>query len=278
MESKYKIFIAGIFMLLFFGGIKINNHFYNQKAQKDLEGEVVQSDNNAPTTTTTKATVPPVVKEIPKYTPTTPTNSEAITNPDYLKHPSDYLIDGPPNMLGKFSWGIKDQTVWVEESIDSTELKLSTVIERGGKKILKIVTFNIAWLQNFGNFGNYPVRADKEQLTTSERCWEEGARRWLQQNIVGKRITYRDEGYYYYGYSGEIYGNYRWLVEDNFGQFTIDLAAFIIINGYGKPGFLSKEAEEEYDKKSYNEGYFRQLQDLEGVASLAKRGLWATCQ
>ncbi|MDP3764127.1 MAG: hypothetical protein Q8Q95_00705 [bacterium] len=36
MESKYKIFIAGIFMLLIFGGIKINNYFYNQESQKDL--------------------------------------------------------------------------------------------------------------------------------------------------------------------------------------------------------------------------------------------------
>ncbi|MDP3792210.1 MAG: hypothetical protein Q8Q89_00575 [bacterium] len=37
MESKYKIFIAGIFMLLIFGGIKINNYFYYKNTPPVLQ-------------------------------------------------------------------------------------------------------------------------------------------------------------------------------------------------------------------------------------------------
>ncbi len=242
----------------------------NLPDDKSSNTSTTKSGSNVPTPQTS-----PITSDIPKDTPPEPPKTRPISNPDYVKNPSAYVVDD--SVFGKFSWGIKDQIVWVEGSVDSDTLKFSAVIVRGGEKILKVVTYYIPWLQNFARYGNYEGLVKKEQLTSNERCWEDGAREWLQQNIEGKRIAFLDEGPYYYRYL-ELMGNYRWLVEDNSGKFTVDLAAFVIANGYGRPGFDSEGAKKEYENRSYNTGYFRYLEDLEGVASLKKLGLWGSCQ
>jgi len=249
---------TGIILGLIFLFVRIGygpiNHFYRGTSFDP-------SSNNG--TTQTIAIPPPVFNSEYMTDNTIKTNlapqpslpSTSISNPDYLKDTSVYLVDYENKILSSF----KDP-IWVEEIINSNTLRVSYTITKTGTKILKLQTLSIPWLGDPAEDrsvtqGMAPFQVKSHSIG---QCWENGAREYLKKYFLHTRVD------------------------------LTDIAPFVIKNGYGSvarpsTAYFLQEMKEQHERgigafdADTTPSYFSELTDMEGVASLAKRGLWETC-
>ncbi len=206
--------------------------------------------------------------------PPPPPPVSTITNPDYLKNPSAYLIDNENKVFSS----PKGKTLWVEEVVDSHTLKVSYIIDKAGEKIIKIEVLPIPWLTDpaedriiTGGMVGFMW-----ETTTAGQCWRKGAKEFLQNHFFHSEVFFNATGWNHNGVFGD---DYLLAYSDGTtgshgeGLLYLDLASYVIKNGFG--GF---ELPKNSSKSSGSGDYFFELKDMEEVASLAKRGLWGTCQ
>jgi len=207
----------------------------------------------------------------PPPPPPPPPPNKDITNPDYLKNPSAYLVDFnniiPTNPRGN--------TLWVEGVVNSHTLKISYVINRAEEKILKVEKLLIPGLGDPG--GNRSILWGQARLVDRVECWENATMKFLQTNFLHTRVYFTNTGpskSYMLSYSDGTMGQRGYL----------DLVDYVIKNGYGSldsPESTTRISVRytPYSPQSpQSRSYFNRLESVERVASLAERGLWGECE
>lgn len=203
------------------------------------------------------------------------TEPKQITNPDYLKNPSAYVVDEKDIIISSPA----GKTLWVEDVIDFKTLKVSYIIDKVGEKILKIQSMSILWLGDPAKDRLMDETVDNNfRSPYNLKCWKDGAREFLKNYIL------QSHSYVYLLESGrDATGIKDYMVKftngtlDGQGKIIYyDLAYNVIRNGYGV--YALPQTSYVLDDRNILSDYSSELIDLEKVASLAKRGLWGTCQ
>ena len=158
--------------------------------------------------------------------------------------------------------------------MDSVSLKVSYPIVKVGQNI---IVFKIVGIPGL-NYTQPPTGGEKAD------CREESSIGFLNKNLLHTEVYLTFEG-------TESYSPYsttwRLLTPTPNGEDTMDVAAFIIQNGYGStafhiPAYSAQKSKGEFFKYPgagfLLVGYARNLQDEQEVARLAKRGFWGACQ
>ncbi len=182
-----------------------------------------------------------------------------ITYPEYVQNPSAYLVDWNDEIESTIP---TTHRMWVEDVIDGRTLLVSYVVIRAGVQIL--------------DFGHIRIPG----ITYSdEKCRNDEAFSFLRTDVFHKGVflVREDEGY-------------KLVVEIPGTNQAEDVAARLVRNGYGvatNVGYQSivLSSGEKWEKKWGNLQYFQyeisaiqELKEMEDVARLAKRGIWATCK
>jgi len=188
--------------------------------------------------------------------------AKTITNPEYLKNPSAYVVDYEDVINDK---NVDKSYMWVED-IKVGEIFLSYIIEKEGKKIIKLTSIINLYLDSYFNLPRYELLENASDGIL--QCWKDGTVRFMQSNFLHKRVKS---------------SQYSLLAEDSSGNFTIDIYLATVSNGYGVPSFSKAHVDtrKENDRRGMFTGdleYQRRLLDLTGIAALEKRGLWGTCK
>lgn len=224
----------------------------------------INGSNHVPIEKTSPSTL-----TVPKNTSPVLADTKSISNPDYLKNPSAYLIDadsgGSELPTGK--------TVWVEEILASNLLKISFPIVKAGTNIIKVQTLQIPgleWLEKY-----------------DIKCHADAAKDFMNKYLLHTKIFVQKERSYESKSSDglpRLVTIGKLIMANSGGRNGSDVTSFIIWNGFGIIRFLSA-IEKNYD---ILQGEFiytspgtedqRNLLDQEDVAKLAKRGFWGTCQ
>jgi len=235
----------------------------------------------------------PSSDELPKGDPIELPKEEPITNPVYLKNPSEYLVDR--ENIVEAEWPV-DSELWVEKVEDSAVLLVSYPVVKVGQNILIVRQLKIPALmqQNW-----YPAVT----VTSFEtiKCLEDEAMGFLNRNLLHEYVylIHDDQPYTYVPSEAQLNfdsGHQQWLLQmiDSYGKNKISVAEFVIANGYGSfrwgdSGYNSKDyydtsnyiviSFDDKDYLSYSAGHRRKnLYDQEVVAKLAKRGFWGICK
>ena len=211
----------------------------------------------------------PYPKPTPPITPISPiTNptSPSISNPDYLKNTSVYVVDDK-NAINAGIYSDDVASLWVEDIYSPIGLKVSYVIERGGRKILKFGDIPLIRLDNLGWVPEYKLLKNVGESTL--QCWRDGAVKFLRTNVLHKRVQLT---------LNEANAKIDTvLVEGSSGNPPIDILVMILGNGYGVPSYSASSLSWLNNNDPYKI-HLLYLLDLTGIASLEKRGLWGTCQ
>lgn len=78
-----------------------------------------------------------------------------FSNPEYINKPSDFLVDQTDLVTSNLPI---NEPVWAEGVINENTIKVSFVIEKEGRKILKIKPLSIAYLDSYQNYENEVFR------------------------------------------------------------------------------------------------------------------------
>jgi len=230
---------------------------------------VTQSENN-----TSVADVPLVLSNLnipPTASPDD--NKEIYSNPDYLKNPSGYLVD-TTNKIMSSPYG---KTFWVEDATDYGHLKISYVVESNGEQILEVQTIAIPSIGDPANDQSITngLISSLWKTTSLSRCWNDGAVEFLKANFQGKNLslflTNKATNEYALEYTDGQEG------EHGEGLLLKDAAYLIISNGYGSLAQPSLAKALGQMRTNTVDNNYNELYSAEGVASLAKKGLWGTC-
>ncbi|MDO8600555.1 MAG: zinc ribbon domain-containing protein [bacterium] len=235
-------------------------------------GTPIQTPTPSISNLDTLSVLPPQIPT-PTPSPASPP-SPSISNPDYLKDPSAYLVDYDNKISLQIQTG---KALWVEKIKNSVTLKVSYSIVRAGQNIIVFHDLQIPGLSTLIYWG----AVDKDE---PNQCQEKAAIDFLTKNLLHTEV--------YLAYEGIQNDTTTWrlLMPASNGKDTADVAAFIVWNGYGKHPFnepfymFSKTGEGSFLK--YPTPYTlrpestpaSELTDAQVVASLAKRGFWGTCK
>lgn len=223
---------------------------------------------------------------------------QTITNPDYLKNPSDYLVDYD----GKISETIPlNQMLWVEDVYSDHAFTVSYVSEKLGTKFIGLGVIQIPGLGypltedlNVDDFSGDPFEINKWKSSVYGQCWTQGTLSFLETNTIHKAIymipllespinytklpgAFRPQSF------AEMFETYRLLMDTQKTGEGQDVSTFLVWNGYAvasESDFISTEqGRTAYNNMVKAKQKFRQeLKDMEEVASLEGRGLWGTCK
>ena len=191
-----------------------------------------------------------------------------VSNPDYIGNPSGYLVDYDNKVS---SIAPAKHGLWVENIVNDEKITVSYTIEKAGAKILDFQDIYITGIgYPAGKLG--PDSYGSWYETPQGKCWIEGRTAYLRQNLLHKTVFIVDA---VRNSNGELSG-YRLLVELEpqgavYDESPQDVAKMLISNGYGSLLPLNHR----YD---YTFFPLKDIQDIEEVASLQKRGLWGTCK
>ncbi len=206
----------------------------------------------------------------------TSTPTQLSSNPDYLKDPSQYMVDSKNTISSQIPLS---KALWVEDVVNSVVLKVSFTVVKAGQKIIVFKNLGIPGI-------NYMQRFSAEDGDKNSKCREKESVNFLNSNLLHKEIYLVEEnppskGIFFKG----------WRLFTPYGADVIDVATLIIRNGYGNtpfhiPGYGSEELKEDsilpYPGRQFHATLFgdlaKTLKDEGEVARLAKRGFWGTCQ
>lgn len=251
-----------------------------------LIGTTMALNSSETQLTTTTPPLPPIPTgpTTPSPSPTPTPVSPSITNPDYLKDPSSYLVDYENKIISS----PRGNFLWVEGIVDSHTLKVSYAVNKAGTQILKMETLPIPWLGDpIKKFSIGGIGTNKGQ------CWENGAKEFLRSNFLHTKVYLAATGWNSGSPSGDYYVLNYGDVPSGSGSgrliYSFRLADYVIKNGYGiralpsniSPLAVLRDSElyqRGLSKEPFLSNYSTALTDAEGVASLAKNGLWGTCQ
>ena len=234
----------------------------------------VSPDNGAPQTSSAPTTQAPI---LPSSTVPTPTS--AISNPDYLKDPSAYLVDYNNKTSSEIPVG---NALWIEGIKNSVALKISYTIVKAGQNIIVFHDLQIPGLSTLTYWGF----VDKRE---PETCREKAAVDFLNKNLLHTEVYLAYEGTVAVPLDSTYSSTWRLLMPVSNGKDTTDVALFVIWNGYGKipfnePGWRFSKTGDGFLKYptpfhlSSESTPASELTDAQAVAFLAKRGFWGTCQ
>lgn len=272
MRSKKRntITALSVALLIIFIAIHYSTTSDRKSADSASREKVVKYDENE-------------IQQAPKGT------YRKITHPDYLENPSGYIIDYDSRISESIPEG---QMLWVEDAFYDHNLLVSYTGEKLGTKYIGLGVLQIPSL-------GYPVgyyNVDEDHLgqntesllewkeSESGRCWRRGTRDFLFENFTHRRIyiesLFQGESKIATESSGfdHFIESYRILITLPDAE-REDLSAFLVWNGYAVPTQEESSYVASNDKDIFQvkQKYRNELKDMEEVAALSKRGLWATC-
>lgn len=172
---------------------------------------------------------------------TTVVQPPLISNPDYLKNPSAYLVDYDNKISAQIP---TNKPLWVEAVINSSALKVSYSVIRAEKNIMVLNGIHIPGLDFSGEVGS---------------CMDNVSIDFLNKNLLHTEVYLVSER------------NKKWklLMPASNAKDTVDISLFILQNGYGKRSLFEFESDHSNPKE---------LDDYQAVARLEGRGFWGMCK